>query len=124
MSVPALDPPASATSQVLLLISKGSRVNVGVVNPEGAAQVVTIRLFSDTGRLLGTLTRLLERRRATQINDIFHALGVPGNVAAAYCLVEGNAPFRIYSYAAIIDNESQDPIFVTGQNDPERPPIE
>jgi hypothetical protein len=99
-------------------------VNVGVVNPEGAAQVVTIRLFSDTGQFLGSLTRLLERRRATQINDIFHELGVPGDVAAAYCLVEGNAPFRIYSYAAIIDNESQDPIFVIGQNDPERPPIE
>jgi hypothetical protein len=124
MLVPALEPAASATSQVLLLTSKGSRVNVGVVNPEGAAQVVTIRLFSETGQLLGSLTRLLERRRATQINDIFHALGVPGDVAAAYCLVEGNAPFRIYSYAAIIDNESQDPIFVTGQNDPERPPIE
>ena len=32
--------------------------------------------------------------------------------------------FRVLAYAAIIDNESQDPILVTGQDDPEAPPIE
>jgi hypothetical protein len=119
MSVPALEPRDGTTSQVLPLIPKGSRVNVGVVNPEDAAQVITIRVFSHRGELLGRLKRLLLRKQATQINDIFRELGIPGDVDAAYCLVEGNAPFRIYAYAAIVDNESQDPIFVIGRDDPE-----
>jgi hypothetical protein len=58
------------------------------------------------------------------VNDIFHEFGIMDEFAAAYCIVEGTGAFRIWSYAAIIDNESQDPIFVTGQDDPERPPIE
>lgn len=122
MSVPALEPRDGTTSQVLPLLSKGSRVNVGVINPEEAAQVVTIRVYSHAGRFLGRVKRLLLRRQATQINDIFREVGVTGDVDAAYCLVEGNAPFRIFAYAAIIDNASQDPIFVTGQDDPESPP--
>jgi hypothetical protein len=81
--------------------------------------VITIRVFSHRGELLGRLKRLLLRKQATQINDIFRELGIPGDVDAAYCLVEGNAPFRIYAYAAIVDNESQDPIFVIGRDDPE-----
>lgn len=122
MAVPGLEPRDGTTSQVLPLISKGSRVNVGVVNPEEAAQVVTIQVFSRQGERLGRVKRLLLRKQATQINDIFREVGVPGDLDAAYVLVEGNAPFRIYAYAAIVDNASQDPIFVTGQNDPESLP--
>lgn len=119
MSVPALEPRDGTTSQVLPLLAKGSRVNVGVVNSEDAAQVVTIQVFSRQGVRIGRLKRLLLRKQATQINDIFHELGISGDVGAAYVLVEGNAPFRIYAYAAIIDNASQDPIFVPGRDDPE-----
>lgn len=120
MSVPALEPRDGTPSQVLPLLSKGSRVNVGVVNPDGAAQVVTIQVFSKRGERLGRLKRLLLTKQATQINDIFHELGIPGDADAAYVLAEGSPPpFRIFAYAAIIDNASQDPIFVIGQDDPE-----
>lgn len=120
MTVPGLEPRDGTPSQVLPLLSKGSRVNVGVINPENAAQVVTIRVFSKAGERLGRLKRLLLAKQATQINDIFHELGIPGDVDAAYVLVEGSPPpFRIFAYAAIIDNASQDPIFVSGQDDPE-----
>jgi hypothetical protein len=120
MSVPGLEPRDGTASQVLPLLSKGSRVNVGVINPEEAAQVVTIQLFSGAGERLGRLKRLLLRKQATQINDIFHEFGISGDVDAAYVLVEGNSPpLRIFAYAAIIDNASQDPIFVPGQDDPE-----
>ena len=124
MFVPALDPQAATTSQVIPLVTRGSRVNVGVFNREDVPQVVTVRVFSDTGQLLGTLTRLLFARQGTQLNDVFHELGAAAERSAAYCLVEGNAPFRVFSYAAIVDNLSQDPILVPGQDDPERPPIE
>jgi hypothetical protein len=120
MSVPALEPRDGTASQVLPLLSKGSRVNVGIVNPEDAPQVVTIQVFSRQGARLGRMKRLLLRKQATQINDVFHELDIPGDVDAAYVLVEGSPPpFRIYTYAAIIDNASQDPIFVIGQDDPE-----
>jgi hypothetical protein len=120
MSVPALEPRDGPASQVLPLLTNGSRVNVGVINPENAAQVVTIRVFSRAGERLGRVKRLLLAKQATQINDVFHELGLPGDVDAAYVLVEGSSPpFRIFAYAAIIDNASQDPIFVPGQDDPE-----
>ena len=120
MTVPGLEPRDGTSSQVLPLLTKGSRVNVGVINPENAAQVVTIRAFSKAGDRLGRVKRLLLGKQATQINDIFHELGIPGDVDAAYVLVEGSPPpLRIFAYAAIIDNASQDPIFVPGQDDPE-----
>jgi hypothetical protein len=120
MTVPGLEPRDGTSSQVLPLLTKGSRVNVGIINPENAAQVVTIRAFSKAGDRLGRVKRLLLGKQATQINDIFHELGIPGDVDAAYVLVEGSPPpLRIFAYAAIIDNASQDPIFVPGQDDPE-----
>jgi hypothetical protein len=120
MSVPTLDSAAATPSQVLPLLSKGSRVNVGVVNAEDVPQLATIRVFSATGELLGTVTRFLLARRGAQVNDIFGELGVAGDVAAAYCTVEGSGSFRVFSYAVIIDNLSQDPIFVTGHDDPRK----
>jgi hypothetical protein len=122
MSVPALDSAAATPRQVLPLLSKGSRVNVGVLNAETAPQLVTIRLFSGSGQLLGTLSRLLGARDGTQVNDVFGALGITEEPGAAYCTVQGDGTSRVWSYAAIIDNLSQDPILVAGQDDPEAPP--
>lgn len=124
MVVPALDRSTASSSQVLPLIAAGSRVNVGVVNIEPVPQVVTFRVYSDVGRLIGTVTRLLLANEGTQVNDIFRAIGASSEESAGYCLVSGNRPFRIHAYAAIIDNSSQDPFFVVGEDDPESPPIE
>ncbi len=123
MSVPALDSSAATPTQVLPLLSKGSRVNVGVLNAETVPQLVTIRLFSGSGQLLGTILRFLGAGQGTQVNDVFGALGITGESAAAYCTVDGAGTSRVWSYAAIIDNLSQDPIFVVGQDDSEALPI-
>lgn len=130
MFVPGLTLLEANPSQVLALVlrpgglSPGSRVNVGVFNPDDRAQIVTLRLFTSSGVLLGQHARLVEGQKGAQVNDIFRAIGIGGIFPSAYCLVEGDGARPIFAYAAVIDNESQDPIFVTGQDDPESPPID
>lgn len=125
MFVPGQAPDRAAPAQVLngLARSGDSRVNVGVFN-DADPQVVTYRLFDGNGNLLGQAARPFGKREAFQINDVFAFLGVTASsVESAYCLVEGSELFPIFSYAAVIDNRSQDPIFIPGEDDPEKPPI-
>jgi photosystem II stability/assembly factor-like uncharacterized protein len=129
MFVPGL-PPGRASPAVVLNglshpanFSSGSRVNVGVFNQADVAQVVTYRLFDGAGNQIGQTARLFAAREAFQVNDIFSFLNVSAAVETAYCLLEGNEFLPLFAYAAIIDNRSQDPIFVPGEDDPEHPPI-
>jgi hypothetical protein len=102
--------------------SKGFRVNVGAFNGTDTARTVTFRLFSGAGQPLGQTGRTLLAREAVQLNDLFGRLGIHGDVVGAYCLVDADGLGALYPYAAVIDNQSQDPIFIPGQNDPEPPP--
>jgi len=123
MFVPGLDRLASATSLVLTSLSQsadathGSRTNFGIVNAYPFGQAVAVKIFSGEGQLLGKVTWFVEGNASVQINDLFAAAGVQGDVPSAYCVVlaEQNGP--LYAYAAVIDNQSQDPIFVPGQID-------
>jgi hypothetical protein len=40
-----------------------------------------------------------------------------------YCLIEGSKLLPLFACAAVIDNRSQNPIFLPVENDPEKPPI-
>lgn len=125
MFVPGMVPDRASPSQVLngLARSGDSRVNVGVFN-DADPQVIIYRLFDGNGNLLGIASRFFEEREVFQVNDIFSFLGVTAtSVESAYCLVEGSELLPIFSYAAVIDNRSQDPIFIPGEDDPEKPPI-
>ncbi|MDQ5858548.1 MAG: hypothetical protein M3542_09790 [Acidobacteriota bacterium] len=125
MFVPGMVPDRASPAQVLngLARSGDSRVNVGVFN-DADPQVITYRLFDGNGNLLGISSRSFGKREVFQVNDIFSFLGVSaGSVESAYCLVEGSELLPIFSYAAVIDNRSQDPIFIPGEDDPEKPPI-
>jgi hypothetical protein len=129
MFVPGLPPEASSPTVVLNGLSHasdfstGSRVNVGVFNQADVAQVVTYRLFDGNGNPLGQTERFFAPREFFQLNDVFAALNVSQPVESAYCLIEGSELLPLFTYAAIIDNRSQDPIFVLGEDDPEHPPI-
>jgi len=125
MFVPGMVPDRAAPAQVLngLARSGDSRVNVGVFN-DADPQVITYRLFDGNGNLLGIASRFFGEREVFQVNDIFSFLGVAAaSVESAYCLIEGSEFLPIFSYAAVIDNRSQDPIFIPGEDDPEKPPI-
>ncbi|HSE63184.1 MAG TPA: hypothetical protein VLG15_06185, partial [Thermoanaerobaculia bacterium] len=129
MFVPGLPPPRASPALVLNGLSRpadpasGSRVNVGVFNQSEVAQVVTYRLVDGTGTTLGQTARLFAPREAFQVNDVFAFLNVAGPVETAYCLIEGSEALPLFAYAAVIDNRSQDPIFIPGEDDPEHPPI-
>jgi photosystem II stability/assembly factor-like uncharacterized protein len=129
MFVPGLAPRRASSAVVLNGLShaadasSGSRVNVGVFNQADVAQVVTYRLFDGAGNPIGQTARLFGPREAFQVNDIFAFLNVSGAVETAYCLIEGSELLPLFTYAAVIDNRSQDPIFVPGEDDPEKPPI-
>ena len=97
--------------------SRGSRTNVGVFNPNDTAQTVTFSLYSDTGVPLGMTSQFVGARQALQVNNIFAVVGVAGDIANAYCVVRGNGTLKIFAYAAVLDNQSQDPIFVKGANE-------
>jgi photosystem II stability/assembly factor-like uncharacterized protein len=129
MFVPGLPPSRASPAVVLNGLSRaadpssGSRVNVGVFNQADVAQVVTYRLFDGGGSPIAQTARFFGPREAFQVNDIFAFLNVSGAVDSAYCLIEGSELLPLFTYAAIIDNRSQDPIFVPGEDDPEKPPI-
>ena len=129
MFVPGLPPERSSPAVVLNGLSRssdltaGSRVNVGVFNQSEVAQVVTYRLFDGSGNQIGQASRFFAPREFFQLNDAFASLNVSQSVENAYCLVEGSELLPLFAYAVVIDNRSQDPIFVPGEDDPEHPPI-
>jgi hypothetical protein len=129
MFVPGLPPESSSPALVVnglshpSDLSTGSRVNVGVFNQADVAQVVTYRLFDGSGNRIGQTARLFAPREFFQVNDVFAFLNVSQSVESAYCLIEGSELLPVFAYAAVIDNRSQDPIFVPGEDDPEHPPI-
>ncbi|HEX9286701.1 MAG TPA: hypothetical protein VF999_05475, partial [Thermoanaerobaculia bacterium] len=129
MFVPGLPPGCAAPSVVLnglshpTALDSGSRVNVGVFNQADVPQFVTYRLFDGSGNRLGQTSRLFAAREVFQINDVYGLLGVSAAVESAYCLVEGSERLPLFAYAAVIDNRSQDPVFIPGEDDPDHPPI-
>jgi hypothetical protein len=127
MFVPGLAAGAATLRAVLPSMShsadpaKGFRTNLGVVNSSDAGQTISIWLYDAVGTLLGQRSVSLDAGEAIQINDVFGHFGVLVDVPAAYALVRGDGLHPFFAYAAVVDNRSQDPIFVTGQSDPEPP---
>jgi hypothetical protein len=128
MFVPGLGLADATATAVLTSLShsadatKGFRTNVGVYNVSDTMQTVTLELFDESGTSLGRTALPLVARQAFQVNDIFRSIGVSGDVANAYCNVRGDGVHAFYAYAAVIDNQTQDPIFIPGANDPSPPP--
>ena len=124
MFIPGLRNSEAHSVSVLTSLSNGAfRTNVGIYNGEDSGVVVTIRLFNGTTQL-GSQAVTLGPHSGTQINRIFDVVGQAGlTTTNAYAVVETNSPnAEVFSYAAVIDNTTTDPIFVTGAED-ERAPI-
>jgi hypothetical protein len=121
MYVPGLLPGEAYAEAVLTSLSYsanlsiGFRTNVGVYNGNDVAQTVTFTLFSPQGVQLGqTLSRVVPARTPVQINNIAAEAGITGDVPSFYCVVRGDGFSKNYAYAAVLDNQSQDLIFVKG----------
>jgi hypothetical protein len=123
MFIPGLRNSEAHSVSVLTSLSNGAfRTNIGVYNGEDSGVVVTIRLFNGATQL-GSHVVTLGPRSGTQINRIFDVVGQATLVTTnAHAVVETSDPnAEVFSYAAVIDNATTDPIFVIGAEDERAP---
>jgi len=95
-------------------LSTGFRTNVGVYNANDVAQTVTFTLYNPQGVQIGQTAQLVAARTPLQINNIASFVGITTDVPNFYCVVRGDGVSKNYAYAAVLDNQSQDLIFVKG----------
>lgn len=122
MYVPALTAGSAYAEPVLLSLShsadpsRGFRTNVGAYNPNDASLDVLFIVYDRLGREIGRTTRSLPARTPVQVNNIFAVVGAAGDFDGAYCTAVADGVRELFAYASVIDNRSQDLIFVTGKN--------
>jgi hypothetical protein len=123
MFVPGMKPSQAYAVSLLTSLSNGLfRTNIGVYNGNDAGVSATIRLY-DGSSFLGTQTVTLAPRSGAQVNRIFDAMGQAGRTTTnAFAVVESNnASAPLFTYAAVIDNATADPSFVSGAEDERGP---
>jgi len=115
--IPGLDPEDALLEGILLQVvndpaDTGFRANVGFVNPSLNTVTVTVTVYdADTGALIGQGDRSLPPRTFRQINNVFTFVGATNRVTHN-TTVEVSATAPVLTYASVIDNSSDDPIFV------------
>jgi plastocyanin len=128
MFIPGLDVSDAHSTTVLTSIrhdpgtASGFRTNVGVFNPGDAAANVTFTIFDNGTNQLGSpVTRSVPGHSGVQVSAIFDAAGA-GAVSTENAVIVVSASAALFSYAAVLDNRTADPIFVVGaQDQPEQP---
>jgi plastocyanin len=102
----------------------GFRTNVGVFNPGDVPVTVGLQIFDNrvpVGNAL-TIPGGIAPHAGAQVNAVFTAANVPTlSTSNGVIVVTASAP--IFSYAAVIDNNTSDPIFVVGSKDQPPEPI-
>ena len=121
MFIPGL--PASDAYALTVLTSirnrgdgDGFRTNVGVFNPGGASASVAFRIFDGDVPVGITVMRNVAAHAGVQVNNLFTAASVP-DLATSNAVVVVTSTLPVFSYAAVIDNATTDPIFVVGAED-------
>jgi plastocyanin len=125
MFIPGLDESDAHPTTVLTSIRhdpatnppSGFRTNVGVFNPEDSAVNVTFTIFDNgTDQLGSPVTRSVPGHSGAQVSGIFATAGA-GNVSTENAVIVVSAASSVFSYAAVLDNRTADPIFVVGAQD-------
>lgn len=116
--IAGIPPDDAVDSGILLQIvndpaDSGFRSNVGFTNPNVQSVTATVRVFdADTGEFLGERNRQLPPRTFSQIDNVFRFIG-QRNRLTTNATVEFTAGAPVLAYATVIDNTSNDPIFVS-----------
>ena len=121
MFIPALPNSEAHPTTVLTSIQNGGanlgfRTNVGVFNREDSAADVTFRIFDNGAQVGSSITRSVPGHSGVQVNNVFNVAG-QGSHVSDNAVVVVSASHEIFSYAAVIDNNTTDPIFVIGAED-------
>jgi plastocyanin len=128
MFIPGLQSTDAHISTVLTSIRNegtgaGFRTNVGVFNPGFSSVTVSLQIY-DGGAPAGNPVTIpsVAGHSGAQVNAVFTAAGVPGlSTDSATIVVTASGP--IFSYAAVIDNATTDPILVVGAEDRPTTPL-
>jgi plastocyanin len=121
MFIPGLANEAAHARTVLTSIRNGGtgsfRTNVGVYNREDSSVDVTFTLLNETGNSFGAgVTRTVPAHSGVQVNNVFTAANV-GSTATSNATIAVAATGEVFAYAAVIDGNTTDPIFVVGAQD-------
>jgi hypothetical protein len=94
----------------------GFRTNVGVYNPNDQPATVTFTGFANHAPVGGNVQRVVGPHSGLQLNSIFDELGGAGtNTDNGVIFVQSD--LVVFSYAAVIDNNTSDPYLVLGAPD-------
>jgi len=125
MYVPGLTASSARDRTVLTSIRNGGsgqgfRTNVGLFNPGDPPVTATFQILDSDGAPRGSpVTRSVGGRSGVQVSSIFAVAGAADfETENAAITVVATGP--VFSYAAVIDNATTDPIFVIGA--PDAPP--
>ena len=128
MFIPGLDNSEAHTITVLTSIRNrgpdaGFRTNVGGFNPGDSAVTVTFSIFDANGAAVGApVVRPVGGHSGLQVSGIFNVAGA-GDFVTDSAVIVVAATGAVFSYAAVIDNATTDPIFVIGAEDQPPQPI-
>ena len=123
-AIPALDSSQARVRTVFLGLANnggdlgsGFRTNAGAYNPSDVSASVTFTLYGPDGVPRGTpLGLTFAAREARQVNDVFAATGVGGDVSTgSYLVVTSSSP--VFAYVTVIDNQSGDSVFAPASDD-------
>ena len=121
MFIPGLDESKAAATTVLSSIRhdpgqtppSGFRTNVGLFNPGSFSVSATFTIFADGVQAGVSVIRNVAGHSGVQVSGIFEAAGVAG-LSTQNAVIVVSAAGPVFSYAAVIDNATTDPIFVVG----------
>lgn len=95
-------------------IARGFRTNIGFHNPNPVPVVVDLAAYDSAGGESGTTAVEIGAGNWLQVNDADLAwrLGWTGDVPACSIKFMTRDGSAVFGYASVVDNQSQDPIFV------------
>lgn len=97
-----------------ITFEKGSRTNVGIASPHGAA-TATLTLRDRFGSTMRTHAVAVPAGQVVQLNDILRIL-LAEPLDAGSIHVSSTLP--VYAYASVVRNDSGDPLFIAGTEAP------
>jgi plastocyanin len=119
MFIPGLKNNEAHARTILTSIRNGDfRTNVGAFNREDGEVTVTFTIFDGGVQVGSPVSRTVAGHSGVQVNNIFNVAGQGGHASGNAVIVVGSTG-DIFSYAAVIDNNTTDPIFVRGAQDSE-----
>jgi plastocyanin len=121
MFIPGLDNSEAHATTVLTSIRNGGagqgfRSNVGAFNREDSPVNVTFTIFDGGAQVGVPVTRTVAGHSGVQVNAVFAVANAPTHVTENAVIVVA-ASHEVFSYAAVIDNTTTDPIFIVGAED-------